>query len=163
MQISQIVAVAQNGAIGKDNDLIWRLPADLKFFKNTTTGHHMLLGRKNYDSIGRPLPNRVSLIISRNTDYVAEGAEVFSSIEDAIQFAKDEGESELFIVGGAQIYEQTMDLTTRIYYTEVHESFDGDCFYDRPDEKYWKEISREDHQSDEKNPYDYSFVVYERI
>ena len=162
MKISQIVAVSENNTIGKDNDLIWRLPADLKFFKNTTTGHHMLLGRKNYDSIGRPLPNRVSLIVTRDTSYSAEGAEVFHSIDDAIQFARDAGETELFIVGGAEIYNQTLPLIDKIYFTEVHQSFEGDCFYDELDKSDWAEVSREYHEADAKNPYNYSFVVYER-
>lgn len=163
MRISQIVAVASNGAIGKDNDLIWRLPADLKFFKATTMGHHMILGRKNYESIGRPLPGRVSVIVTRNANYTAEGAVVYTSLEAAIDFARSEGEEEVFIVGGAQIYEQTMDITERIYYTEVHKSFDADCFYPDLKSDEWKEVDRTDFKADEKNPLDYSFVVYDRI
>ncbi len=162
MMISQIVAVAENNVIGKDNDLIWRLPADLKYFKKTTSGHHILMGRKNYESIGKPLPNRTSVIITRNKDYKAEGCIVVNSITEALEVAKANGETEAFIIGGGEIYKSSMDKTDKIYYTEVHESFDGDTFYPELDKGKWKEISRETHSKDEKNPYDYSFVVYEK-
>ena len=162
MIISQIVAVAENNVIGKDNDLIWRLPADLKYFKNTTSGHHILMGRKNYESIGRPLPNRTSVIITRNKDYKAEGCIVVNSIEEALEVAKANGETEAFIIGGGEIYKSSLQQTDKIYYTEIHETFDGDTFYPELDKTIWKETAREKHLKDEKNPYDYSFVVYEK-
>lgn len=162
MIISQIVAVAENGVIGKDNDLIWRLPADLKYFKATTSGHHIIMGRKNYESIGRPLPNRTSVIITRNKDYKAEGCIVVNSIKEALEVAKASGETEAFIIGGGEIYKSSLELTDKIYYTEVHETFEGDTFYPALDKKTWKEVTRENHFAEEKNPYAYSFVVYEK-
>lgn len=162
MIISQIVAVAENKVIGKDNDLIWRLPADLRYFKETTSGHHILMGRKNYESIGRPLPNRTSVIITRNKDYQAEGCIVVNSIEEALKVAKANGETEAFIIGGGEIYKSSLQQTDKIYYTEIHETFDGDTFYPELDKTTWKETAREKHLKDEKNPYDYSFVVYEK-
>lgn len=161
MRIAQIVAVAQNGVIGKDNDLIWRLSNDLKYFKNITTGHHIIMGRKNYESIGRPLPNRTSIIITRNPNYKAEGCIVVNSLEKAIEIAKTNGDDEAFIIGGGEIYNMSMNLVNRIYYTEVHESFEGDTFYPELDKSTWNEISREKHSSDEKNAHDYSFVIYD--
>lgn len=162
MIISQIVAVAENKVIGKDNDLIWRVPADLRYFKETTSGHHILMGRKNYESIGRPLPNRTSVIITRNKDYQAEGCIVVNSIEEALKVAKANGETEAFIIGGGEIYKSSLQQTDKIYYTEIHETFDGDTFYPELDKTTWKETAREKHLKDEKNPYDYSFVVYEK-
>ncbi len=163
MIISQIVAVAANGVIGKDNDLIWRLPADLKFFKNTTMGHHMLMGRKNYESIGKPLPGRTTIIVTRDPEYQQEGCIVKQSIDDAIQYASDNNEEELMIIGGGQIYEQTLALTNRIYLTEVHQQFDGDTFYPSLNVDEWKETGRVFHAKDEKNAFDFSFVTLERV
>ena len=163
MIISQIVAVAKNGAIGKNNDLPWRLPADLKFFKNTTLGHHLISGRKNYESIGRPLPGRTTFVLSKNTDYKADGCKVFSKITTAINTAKESGEKELFIMGGAQIYKDSLPFTHRIYLTEVDTTVeDADTFYPELDLKDWNEISRSNHLADEKNPFNYSFVLLER-
>lgn len=160
MIISQIVAVAENRAIGKDNDLIWRLPADLKYFKEITTGHHIIMGRKNYESIGRPLPNRTSIIITRNKDYKAEGCIIVHSLDEALKIANQNGETEAFIIGGGEIYKNSMELTDKIYYTEVHETFEADTFYPELDTSIWKEVSREKHFKDEKNTYDYSFVKF---
>lgn len=163
MKVSQIVAVAKNGAIGKNNDLIWRLPADLKYFKEITTGHHIIMGRKNYESIGRPLPNRTSIIITRNKDYKAEGCIVVNSLTEAIAVAKANNETEAFIIGGGEIYNMSMDITDRIYYTLVHENFDADTFYPVLDKKKWKESNKIDFKSDEKNPFDYSFIIFDPI
>lgn len=162
MIISQIVAVAENGAIGKDNDLIWRLPTDLKYFKEITTGHHIIMGRKNYESIGRPLPNRTSVIITRNKDYKAEGCIIVNSIEEALEVAKSNGETEAFIIGGGEIYRSSLDITQTIYYTEVHESFEADTFYPHLEENIWVETSREYHTKNEKNAYNFSFVKYQK-
>lgn len=157
MIVAQIVAVAQNNVIGRDNDLIWRLPADLKHFKNTTSGHHILTGRKNYESIGRPLPNRTTVIITRDKNYTAEGCIVCHSIEEAIQYSKDQNQERIFIMGGGEIYKQSLALTDEIYLTEVKEEFEGDTFYPVLDSE-WIEESREAHQADEKNAYAYDFV-----
>ena len=157
MKVSQIVAVSKNRAIGKDNDLIWHLPSDLQFFKRRTSGHHIIMGRKNYESIGRPLPNRTNVIISRNVDYQAEGCVTVQSIQEALDLAESNNETEAFIIGGGQIYEQSLDLVSTIYLTEVHEEFEGDTFYPELGNE-WKEEEREFHGKDEKNKYDYSFV-----
>ena len=162
MLISQIVAVAENKVIGKDNDLIWRLPADLKHFKNITMGHCMLMGRKNYESIGRPLPGRTTIILTKNKDYKVEGCHVVFCIEEGIALAKSLEESELMIIGGGEIYNQTLPLTQKIYYTTVHSDFDGDTFYPSLSEPEWKLLNQDFHTADEKNKYDYTFKEYKR-
>lgn len=158
MIVAQIVAVAQNNVIGKDNDLIWRLPADLKHFKNTTSGHHILTGRKNYESIGRPLPNRTTVIITRDKKYTAKGCIICHSIEEAINYSKSQNQEQVFIMGGGEIYKQSLSLTDEIYLTEVKEKFEGDTFYPVLDHNEWIEESRETHHADEKNTYAYDFV-----
>lgn len=164
MKLSIIVAVAENNVIGKDNTLIWHLPADMKFFKEKTTGHYIITGRKNYESIPekfRPLPNRTNIVITRQKEYVAPGAIVVSSIEDALNKIKNE--TEAFIIGGAEIYRQVMDKCDTIYLTQIHHSFEGDAFFPAIDNNKWKEIKRTDFQSDEKNKYAYSFIELEKI
>jgi len=161
MIISAIVAVARNGIIGKDNNLPWRLSADLQYFRKITTGHHIILGRKNYQSIGRPLPNRTNIVLSRDPNFVAEGCVVLTSIDAAIQFAKNAGEAECFIVGGAEIYRQSMSIITRLYLTRVEADFEGDVIM--PDLGIgWQEVWKVAHESDERNPWPYVFLRYER-
>ena len=126
MIISIVVAVSENGVIGKDNKLIWHLPVDLKFFKDKTSGHHIIMGRKTYESVGRPLPNRVNIVISRSADYIAEGCIVVNSIKEAIGAVVDD--SEVFICGGAEIYKEALDVADRMYLTRVHHEFEGDTF-----------------------------------
>ena len=166
MIVSLIVAVSENGVIGKDNGLIWHLPKDMKFFKDTTQGHHVLMGRKNFESIPhnfRPLPNRTNIIITRQSNYIAEGCVVVNSIEQGIELAKNNGEHELFVIGGGQIYDMALkqELIDRVYLTEIHHSFDGDTFFPKLSDQ-WKEVQREDCFADEKNKYDYSFLVLEK-
>jgi len=166
MIVSLIVAVSENGVIGKDNGLIWHLPKDMKFFKDTTQGHHVLMGRKNFESIPhnfRPLPNRTNIIITRQSNYIAEGCVVVNSIEQGIELAKNNGENELFVIGGGQIYDMALkqELIDRVYLTEIHNSFDGDTFFPKLSDQ-WKEVQREDCFADEKNKYDYSFLVLEK-
>lgn len=163
MKVSQIVAISTNRAIGKDNDLVCHLPADMKFFRQTTTGHHIIMGRKNYESIGRPLPKRTNVIISRNPSYKAQGCITVSSIEEALDLAKKNGEDEAFIIGGGQIYKQSLNLTDTIYLTQVHTKLDGDTFYPDLEETEWEKISEEYHSKDEKNLYDYSFQKFTRV
>ncbi|PHR71171.1 MAG: dihydrofolate reductase [Lutibacter sp.] len=158
--ITLIAAIANNNALGKDNDLIWHLPSDLKRFKNTTTGHHIIMGRNTYESIGKPLPNRTSVIITRNQEYKAEGCIVVNSLEEAIAVAKNDASP--FIIGGAQIYEQAIELADKLDITEVHHSFDADVFFPEINIGKWKETRREKFSADEKNKYDYSFVTYEK-
>ena len=160
--ITIIAAIANKNALGKDNDLIWHLPADLKRFKKVTSGHHILMGRNTFESIGKPLPNRTSIIITRNNDYFKDGCLVANSIEEAIELSKKD--SDVFIIGGAQIYKQAIEkgLVDQLDVTIVHHDFEADVFFPTIDLDVWKEISREDCKADEKNKYDYSFVSYKR-
>ncbi|WP_445747525.1 dihydrofolate reductase [Polaribacter sp.] len=160
--ITLIAAIAKNNALGKNNDLIWHLPADLKRFRQLTTGHHMIMGRKTYESIGKPLPNRTTIIVSRNPNYFQEGCLMASSLEQAIQIAKNE--EVICIVGGEQIYRQALenDLVDALDITLVHHEFDADAFFPEIDLKIWEEISREDFKADEKNKFDYSFIKYQK-
>ena len=154
-----VVAISENNAIGKDNQLLWYLPADLKHFKNITTGHTVIMGRKTFDSVGKPLPNRRNIIITRHVMHI-EGCEVVSSIDAALALCADE--EEVFIVGGAEIYKQSIHLTDRIYLTIVHKKFEADSFFPEIDYAEWVEKAREDHQPDEKNNLPYSFITLER-
>lgn len=162
MKISSIVAVAQNGVIGKDNDLPWHLPEDMKFFKRTTLNHHIIMGRKNYQSIGFPLPKRTNIILSNNPFFIVSNCLVAQSIEEALGIAFDNGEEEVFIIGGAGVYENTMDLWDRLYYTEVMAEPEGTVFFPKMDWSEWTLKSEEKHLADEKNMYDYTFKVYDR-
>ncbi|MBX9850394.1 MAG: dihydrofolate reductase [Cytophagaceae bacterium] len=158
--ISVIVAAGKNLAIGKDNKLIWHLPNDLKFFKNKTMGHHMIMGRKTYESIGKPLPGRTSVIVTRNKNYKIEGCIVVNSLKEAIETAKKNGESEAFVIGGAELINDSLAVADRIYFTEVKESFEADVFLKAFDRSKWKEVAREEHKADEKHEYDYAFVEF---
>jgi dihydrofolate reductase len=159
MTTSIVVAISENHVIGKDNKLLWYLPTDLKHFKDITTGHTVIMGRKTYESVGKPLPKRRNIIITRQ-DITIAGCDVVNSIEDALKLTA--GEDEVFIVGGAEIYKQAMHLTDRIYLTIVHKEFEGDSFFPEINLNEWKEVSREDHQPDEKNSLPFSFITYER-
>jgi len=166
MKVSLIVAVSENGVIGKDNDLIWHLPKDMKFFKDTTMGHHVIMGRKNFESIPhkfRPLPNRTNIVITRQSDYKAEDSIVVNSVEEALKVAKSNGENEAFIIGGGQIYKLALEanLIDRIYLTRIHHSFDGDTFFPELSSD-WEEVNREDCFKDDNHKYDYSFRVLEK-
>ena len=156
--ITLIAAIAHNNALGKDNDLIWHLPADLIRFRKTTTGHHIIMGRNTYESIGKPLPNRTTVIITRNPDYKAEGCVVVNSIAAALEVAKDDDSP--FIIGGAQIYKEAIMLVDQLDITEVHHEFEADAFFPEIDLTIWKETKRERFDADEKNKYAYSFVSY---
>jgi dihydrofolate reductase len=159
MTVSIIVAIAKNNAIGKDNKLLWYLPNDLKHFKDVTTGHTVIMGRKTYDSVGKPLPKRRNIIITRQAISI-EGCEVVNSLEAALALCKDE--SEVFIVGGAEIYRQSIPLTDRIYLTVIDQEFDGDSFFPELDPAEWEEKERENFEPDEKNKLRYSFITLER-
>lgn len=157
--ITIIAAFGKNYELGKDNDLIWHLPADLKRFKRTTTGHHILMGRNTFESIGKPLPNRTSVIITRNDNYFMDGCLVANSLEEAIDLAEG---NNAFIIGGAQIYKQALesDLVDKLDVTIVHQNFEADVYFPEIDLKIWEETAREDFKADEKNKYDYSFVTF---
>ena len=164
MKVSLIVAVAENGVIGKNNDLIWNLPKDMRFFKETTIGHHVIMGRKNFESIPerfRPLPNRTNVVITRQSNYQAEGCVVVNSLEAALEVAQENGDKEPFIIGGGQIYKLALkgNLVDKIYLTKVHQAFDGDTFFPKLSVE-WQEISREDHEADEKHACGFSIISY---
>ena len=161
MLVSAIVAVAQNGVIGKDNQIPWYLPADLKYFKKVTTGHHVIMGRKCFDSIGRPLPNRTNVIITRDLYFVATGCVVVHSIEEALNFAFENEETEAFIIGGGEIYSQSIQYWDNVYLTEVNISPEGDILFEPLDDN-WKLASEEAHQADEKNELDYVYKVFKK-
>ena len=165
MRISIIVAVGSNNAIGKNNSLIWHLPADMKFFKEKTSGHCIITGRKNYESIPekfRPLVNRTNIIITRQKNYQAPGTTITGSIEEAITKAEQTGDNEIFIIGGGDIFSQSLHLADTIYLTKIEEAFDADVFFPELDPNQWKEVSRVKGTKDEKNKYDFTFLVYER-
>jgi len=162
MIISTIVAVAKNNVIGKDNDIPWYLPADLKYFKKVTTGHHIVMGRKCYESIGRPLPKRTNVVVTRNPFFMATGCLVTHNVAEAVQIAEANGEEEVFIIGGGQIYEIALPHVDRIYLTEVDLEVDGDIFFPEIDEKNWTLVKETKHQADEKNEYNYTFKILER-
>ena len=162
MTVKLIVAKADNNAIGKGNDLIWRLPADLKFFKETTLGHTLIMGRKTFESIGFPLPGRTTIIVSRDKNYSKEGCKIAHSIEEAINMV--ENDDSPFIAGGATIYKQALQngLIDEMIITEVHEDFDADAFFPEINMDEWTETSRVHNTTDEKNKYEYSFVTYKK-
>lgn len=159
MKLSVIVAVAENWVIGRDNALIWRLSADLKRFKSITSGHTVLMGRKTFDSLGRALPNRRNVVITRNDCLSCEGVEFVQSIDAALALLKDE--DEVFIIGGGSIYKEMLNNADNLYLTVVHTEPKGDTYFPEIDDS-WKEISRESYKADEKNEFDYEFVNYIR-
>ena len=160
-RLSLIVAVARNGVIGRDNDLPWHLPADLQFFKRITSGHTIILGRKNYESIGRPLPNRTNIVITRDVNYRAEGCAVVNSIDAALAAAG--GQDEIMVIGGAEFYRQVLPQTDTINLTRIHATFTGDTFFPELNAADWREVDRSDHDADSSNPHDYSFIRLERV
>ncbi|NNU34588.1 dihydrofolate reductase [Mucilaginibacter sp. S1162] len=159
MTVSIVVAIAENHAIGKDNKLLWHLPKDLKHFKEITTGGTVIMGRKTYDSVGRPLPNRRNIIITRQQIEIPD-CEVVNSVEAALDLCRDE--AEVFIVGGAEIYKLAMPITDKIFLTIVHKNFEADTYFPEIKATTWNETYREDHEPDEKNPLPFSFITLER-
>lgn len=166
MKLALIAALAQNRVVGIDNKLPWHLPEDLKYFKRVTTGKAVVMGRKTYESIGRPLPNRTNIVITRNQDFTAPGIEVVTSLEAALELAENisliNGVDEVMVIGGAQIYEATLPRADRLYLTHVHADVEGDAYFPNVNMNEWKELGREDYAASETNPYDYSFVVYDK-
>lgn len=158
--LSLIVATDTENGIGKNNQLLWHLPEDLKFFKRTTSGHTVIMGRKTFESIGKPLPNRRNLVISRQENLKIEGVEVYKNLEDAIKACADENEA--FVIGGGEIYQQALPITQKIYLTKVHHQFDADTFFPMLDAAQWEVLSTEDHSTDEKHLYPYSFIILQK-
>ncbi len=166
--ISVIVAAAENGAIGKNNDLLWHLPSDMAYFKKTTLGKPVIMGRKNYESIPqkfRPLPNRVNIVVSRNLSYKVEGCILTESVENAIEYAKTLPENEIFIIGGAEIYAYCLknNYVDKIYFTLVHTKLEGDAFFPEIKEDEWRLVSSRHNQADDNHAYPFDFKIYERI
>lgn len=159
MIISLLVAMDENRGIGKDNGLPWRLSSDLKRFRALTMGHHILVGRKTFESIGKALPGRQTIIVTRNESFKPQGCFTVSSVEDGMQLARDRGESELFICGGAEIYAQSLGLADRMYLTLVHAIIDADTFFPDWTSDDWVEEGRERHEADDKNQYPFTFKL----
>lgn len=157
--LSIIVAIDKNRGIGQKNGLPWKLPADLKHFKEVTMGHPIIMGRKTYESIGRALPGRRNIIVTRNADFAAPGCEVVYGLDEALKLV---GGGDAFVIGGAEIFRQALPLAQNIYITEIHYEFPCDVFFPEFDMGEWREAERKLGVKDEKNPYDYWFVIYER-
>ena len=162
MRTSIIVAMDQNNGIGYQNRLPWRLPADLRLLKQYTMGHHLIMGRKTYESIGKPLPGRVSIVVTRNPSYQAEGCLMTHSVPAALALAKAEGEREAFIFGGNEIYREGLQFTDRIYLTHIQAEFEVDTFFPEFDRSLWTESHSDFYPSDEENLYPFSFTIYDR-
>jgi dihydrofolate reductase len=157
---SLIVAIAENNVIGNQNKLIWHLPADLKFFRTITMGHPIVMGRKTFESIGKALPGRRNIVISRDKNFSFTGVEVFNDVQSVTQlFSREE---EVMIIGGAEIYRMFLPHCNRMYLTRVHQEFEGDTFFPPLDLNEWTLESEDFHTRDEKNPFDYSFLIYDR-
>lgn len=159
--ISLLVAMDKNRLIGKDNQLPWHLPADLAYFKKVTMGHPIIMGRKTFESIGRPLPGRTNIILTRNQNYEIEGCEVMRSIDDVKKMDEKMNE-ELFVIGGAEIFKEVLPFADRLYITKIEEVFEGDAFFPEINDNEWEEISVTQGVTDEKNPYRYAYHVYGR-
>lgn len=158
--IIMIAAVAENNALGKNNDLLWHLPNDFKRFKAVTTGHHIIMGRKTFESFPKPLPNRTHVIITRQKDYKAAGCIVVSSLAEALSVCP--ANEDVFIIGGGEIYNLALPIADKLDLTKVHHTFEADAYFPEIDPKQWKLTNSEHHSKDEKHQYDYSFESYER-
>ena len=160
--ISIIAAIGKNNELGKKNELLWNLPADMQHFRDITRGHTVIMGQKTFESIGRPLPNRRNIVVTRSDSFTYKGIEISKSLEDTIQSFKNANE-EVFVIGGGEIYRQTINEADKLYITHVKENFpEADVFFPKIDSS-WKEISREKHEPDEKNAWAYAFSIYEKI
>lgn len=160
MTISIIAAVARNGVIGKNNQMPWYLPNDLKYFKNTTLAHHVIMGRKNFEAEGKPLPKRENIIVTRQEGYQAEGCTVVHSLGEALELAKCDPEP--FIIGGGNIYRQALPMADKLYLTRIDADIEGDVYFPAVNYEEWKLVWTEKHQADERNKYDHEFQLYER-
>jgi dihydrofolate reductase len=163
MTVSLVVAVAENGVIGRGNSLPWRLPADLQRFKRLTMGRSLIMGRRTYESIGRPLPGRRMIVVTRQGDFRPQGVQRVSSLDEACQAAAEHGDSEAMVIGGAEIFRQVLPAAERLYLTRVHAEPPGDVCFPALDWSQWRLISAESHGADAKNEYPFTFEVYERV
>jgi len=160
MIVSMLVAVDEKNAMGYMNKLPWYLPADLKYFKQLTHGHHMLMGRRTFESLGKPLPERVNMVLTSNKDYVAPGTVTVNTLGEGIDVARNANETELFVIGGAVVFKESLPLANRLYLTRIHAEFAADTFLPFDVSPEWKLLQSESHQPDEKNKYAYTFEVY---
>lgn len=163
MKVSAIAAAAKNRVIGSDNEIPWYLQEDFRFFKRTTLNHHIIMGRKTFDSIGKPLPKRTNIVITRNPYFVASGVIVVNSLEAALEIASENGETEAFIIGGGTIYEQSLPYLDTIYYTEVQTTLEGDTFFPKLDLTQWKSSEIMSQKANEKNDFDFIINRLERL
>ncbi len=167
VQLAVIVAAAENGVIGRNNALPWHLPEDLRYFKRVTMGKPIVMGRKTFESIGRALPGRTNIVISRQRDFSADGVRAVASLEEALALAEDiaviDGVDELMVIGGAEVYRAALPRAQRLYLTQVHAEMEGDARLPEVEWAQWREVSRESWPASESNPYPYSFVVFERV
>ncbi len=158
--ISLIVAASENNVIGKNNQLLWHLPNDLKFFKNTTWGMPVIMGRKTFESVNKPLPGRINIVITRQTDWKTDGVIVAADLNDALKKAAETNCKEFFIIGGGEIYQQAYEKAEKIYLTKVHTHFEGDTFFPAMDKSKWKLVSCQEFTADEKHAFAYSFQTW---
>lgn len=163
MTISLVVAASENNAIGKNNQLLWHLPNDLKFFKNITWGFPVIMGRKTFEAVNKPLPGRTNIVITTNPNWNAETVITVSNLEDAIQKAAETNSKQGFIIGGGEIYKQSMDIADSIYITRVHADLEGDTFFPVIDKSKWRLTSNQYFEADDKHAYSYSFQIWEKI
>ena len=167
MKLALICAMADNRVIGRNNNLPWHLPEDLKYFKRVTMGNCIIMGRKTWESIGRVLPGRTNIVVTANPDYLAEGVRVVHSLEEALRLAESisvvDGSEEAFIIGGAGLYQTALPMAQRFHLTRVHADVEGDTYLAEFDQSQWREISRQEFQKSDTNPYDYSICLLERI
>lgn len=166
MLISMIAAMGSNRVIGRDNDIPWHLPDDFSYFKEKTKHHHVIMGRKNWESLPpkfQPLPDRTNIVITRQTSFIASRAVVVRTLEEALALAKSAGEREAFIIGGGEIYRLGLSLAHRIYLTEINGAFEGSVTFPVFDQEAWKEVSRAHHAADARHAYSFDFAVYERF
>ena len=160
--ITIVAAIGHNNVLGKDNQLLWRLPKDLKHFKDITEGHPVIMGRKTFDSIGKALPNRTNIVVSRRDNWFQEGILIVSTLKEALKFAKKIDE-DVFVIGGGEIYKQTMDIADRLVITQVDGDFDADTFFPEINLRIWQKTDEQCHSKDEKNNFDFCFQTYQKI
>lgn len=160
---SIIAAKSSNNVIGKENSLVWHMPADLKRFKQKTLGHYIIMGRKTLESMDKPLPGRTTIVVTRNQAYRAEGCIIVHNVQDAFRLAETNKQQEVFILGGAEIYKLTINMADRMYLTEIKAEFEGDAFFPEIDFRQWRVVNQEAFEADDKNPYPYAFVDLERL
>lgn len=161
--ISLIAGIGKNYELGTKNALLWHMPNDMKHFRDTTRGHTVIMGQKTYESMGKPLPNRRNIVVTRNKDFQAEGVEISYSLEDTIESFKDSPE-EVFVIGGGEIYKQTIDKADRLYITHMNATFpEADAFFPEIIPIVWNEVSHEEHKADDNHAFDYTFSVYEKF